>query len=143
MTDRSKLLALAEAVEKLTGPERETDARIAHAIKWRWDDWVEGDLCIESYSVEAVIDRVQKNSHNSIWLYLPRFTASLDAAMTLVIKDRDWMVDNFDGPASERRHSATVFHERGKPYDEYSGHGANPALALCAAALRAQAEALA
>jgi hypothetical protein len=80
MTD---LLELAARVEGLQGPDREVDARIAHAIKWRWDAWEEGDIRIEDRPLEYVIDRVQ-NSHNSIWRNLPRYTASVDHAMSLV-----------------------------------------------------------
>lgn len=137
MTDRSKLLALAEAVEKLTGPDRETDARIAHAIKWRWDDWAEGDLCIESYTVEAVIDRSQ-NSHNSIWQHLPRFTGSMDAAMTLV-------PEGWQTLGVEQSHDGAEWIWRLYPaYRSDSavfGQSTTPALALTAACLRARAQA--
>lgn len=70
MSDRSKLLALAEAVEKLTGPDRRTDCLI------------ENELGLARF----VEDRPAPFGGG--WLdkrVEPKpFTASLDAAMTLV-----------------------------------------------------------
>jgi hypothetical protein len=73
----------------------------------------------------------------------PRFTASLDAAMTLVPEDRGplrffslehdahdgarWIA-RFDSAGDECGHGQTIY-----------GEGNTPALALCAAALRARA----
>ena len=81
----SEMMKLAEIVEGLEGPCRKTDAGIAYITHWRWDGWEEGDVRIEERSLEYVIDRVD-NGHNSIWQHLPRYTASLDAAMQLVAK---------------------------------------------------------
>ena len=64
----------------------------------------------------------------------PAYTASLDAAMTLIPEGADWMADNFDGP-HDRRCTATIY--AGGPGHEASG--SSPALALCIAALRARA----
>lgn len=62
----------------------------------------------------------------------PAYTASIDAALTLVPEGYDWSLDNFDG-------------DRGRPHawvckdgPFYNATAATPALALCAAALRAK-----
>lgn len=107
---RDELLALAERVMALTGPDREADARIAGKA------------------------------------YAPAYTASIDAAMTLVPEGWNWMagernqglcrayVEN-DKPAfvgfSSQKNPKRIWHEV---------TAATPALALTAAALLARAE---
>ena len=58
----------------------------------------------------------------------PHFTASIDAALTLVPEGMQWSIKNQRSPKSVAQVGA--FHE---------GSAATPALALCAAALRAHA----
>jgi hypothetical protein len=70
------------------------------------------------------------------------FTASLDAAMTLVPEGRDQVlmnvkVESFHVGENDRRHMAKLFAPYSGEYVE--GRSATPALALCAAALRARA----
>lgn len=67
----------------------------------------------------------------------PNYLASLDAAMTLL--DPTWFfhVSRFS-PESDGRGKAHVYPNRGLG-DDYEGDAATPALALCAAALRARA----
>ena len=108
----SPLLELAERCEKATGPDYRIDNDIADAVgKSR----PHGN--IETY-IEGQHDR---------W-----FTASLDAAMTLVDDD------------SGMSFAKAVNHSGGWSvalYDEnIMARGATRALALCAAALRARAE---
>lgn len=108
-----ELMALAERVEALTGPDREVDALIA--------------------GTEAA---------TAIWHSedeTPLYTASLDAAMTLVPEGwyvhrlHQWVADNFtwscDLAKKDMRLARPVSVE----------DCATPALALCAAALRARA----
>lgn len=119
MTDRSKLLALAYAVEKLTGPDREVDGEIYCALGLA--PFAEG--AFDAYRA-------------------PAYTASLDAAMTLVGPVSFFRLGNDGEGPDVAAYKATVtagfanvtFHD---------AVAATPALALCAAALRAQAEALA
>jgi len=119
---------LAARVEALEGPDRRIDVEIAWLTCWRWDGWEEGDIRIEGRDLAYLFERVDQG-HNSIWLSIPRYTASLDAAMTLAPqgwfrlqagKD-DWIALGLTG--TWRR-------------------GAAPALALTAAALHARARAL-
>lgn len=123
MTDRSKLLALAEAVEKLTGPDRRTDylvmtatVRPGHAYLWDPND----------------------SNH--------RYTASLDHAMTLA--DPQW--DCGTVWDRDERGAVVAFGPNalaGFPLGQGKACALTMtvalALAATAAALRAQAEALA
>lgn len=121
MTDAATLLALAERVEKLTGPDRGVDEMIAREVlNWK-----------PPAGTGAI----------SIFTF-PDFTASLDAAMTLV--PEGWWVAKLEqwrtgAPtrtwASTLRldpHNDEEVHKSGKP---------SAALAICAVALRALARA--
>lgn len=138
--DREELQALAARCEAASGPDRELDVAVALAVDWRHPammaplrasaSW-QGDNAITNLAVEA-------ERADSVLKYLLRYTASLDAALSLVPEGRDWMVDNFDG-VPPRRCSASVFNEAGQPYADYEATAATPALALTAASLRARA----
>ena len=90
---------LADKIEALEGPDRETDHAIHYALGL---------------------------SGGSKF-----YTASLDAAMTLVPEQAVWLV-RWAGEENEA--GATV----GEGEDYYKAIGKTPALALCAAALRAR-----
>jgi hypothetical protein len=111
------LLELAERCEKATGPDRELDLAIARA----------------SYGHGFPIFGERVNYDPALWLerYGP-ITASLDAAMTLVPEGMVWFVEAYPGDHSE----AAV---RWPYYDADERRAATPALALCAAALKARA----
>ncbi|TZG25628.1 hypothetical protein [Sphingomonas montanisoli] len=114
--DLMALAELAARVEWLSGPDREVDADIAVAIRWS----------------PAGIDESLFFSEEIRPLYaykVPKFTASLDAAMTLVPDDYDWAVFRTNG-------GLTVHAWCGSREDVF---GDTPALALTAAALRARA----
>jgi hypothetical protein len=96
-----KLIELAKACEAATGPDREIDTLIGYAV----------DLPTEDAQ-------------------LPRYTASLDAALTLV-PPWSWRVGNLA--------SGRAFADLGTQKSLQCIEGATPALALCAAALRARA----
>jgi hypothetical protein len=112
MTDPATLLALAERCEQAAGPDRELDFTI--------DDFM------LKHGPEA--DRIRNPR------YVLPYTASLDAAVTLVPEGHEWLRKN--------EICMTVYRV---PADlkEWARHidarGATPALALCAAALRARA----
>jgi hypothetical protein len=128
MTDPATLLALAERCEQAAGADRELDVAIARALGWK-------PLYRDDYSKwwppAAVADaRERKRSilHHPTQP-LPKFTASLDAAVTLVPEGWFWEVRD-DGVAWVTR-----------PDGGMPGTAAAPALALVAAALRARAAA--
>ena len=112
---------LIRRIEKAAGPDRELDVEIALAIGWRLDQSEPRDRWWEP-------DR----SH-----YLdepPEFTASMDAAMTL-LKD-EWIRLAFG--AANGCVVAHLDYPNGPMVDLYSGVGSSAALALCAAALKAR-----
>lgn len=138
MTRADELLALAELVEALTGPDREVDAEIAIALGWndvRYDR-LHGNYWEHQVGDEYEVGRV-----------IPEWTASLDAAMTLVPAEclfatrTVWDRGNMGGFASVSRYELAEPGNMLKRYwmDEHQTVAATPALALTAAALRALA----
>lgn len=134
-TDRATLLGLADMVEAASRPDRELDAEIARSCGWVALDkhqW---------WSAEHVADCRQRKV--SKWKYatqsLPTFTASLDAALSLVPEgagvevQRYWTSEHDDAVWSA---VAIV----GMGAVEESRDRPSAALALTAAALRALAQ---
>lgn len=143
MTD-TDLIALESKVEGLAGPCRETDAEIMVVRGYvmhegtrsigltygkAWDrhpfkEWVRGDDVVPDHAV-------------------PEFTASLDAAMTLVPEGWGWLVSQ----PNEKAIASGLLKERTPVMGEvqygcdqrFTVAAATPALALTAAALRAHA----
>lgn len=158
MTDRSKLLALADAVEKLTGPDRESDCLIwchTKGIDLRWTGCRSELLDAGEEGIIGWIDpgkhqrNFQTNRATTGPGSVPAYTTSLDAAMSLVPEGclftarTVWNKMTPAGLGFISRYEKGEFngHERLYWMDEHQAVAATPALALCAAALRAQAEA--
>jgi hypothetical protein len=113
-----ELLELAERCEAATGPDRELDAEIASTLGWaNVGPGNRGGRC--------------GRSPEGTWKTVPRYTASLDAAMTLVPEGWDWELEFIGGTSV-----ANMLLARGT----FNGAAQTPALALCAAALRAAQE---
>jgi len=113
MTDPATLLALADRCEQAAGSDRELDAEIAVAL---FGGNVIYDLKIKQWR------RIKITSAWRMDHPLPPYTTSLDAALTLVPEGCGWMVMSSAAKVGV-----------------WPSHGATPALALCAAALRARA----
>jgi hypothetical protein len=130
MTDPATLLTLAARCEQAAGPDRVLDAEILCAIHGLtihkdsnpangyfafWEGEPEKSRCVNSSSWD-------------------RLTGSLDAAVTLVPEGHEWLRKN--------EICMTVYRVPDN-LKEWARHidarGATPALALCAAALRARA----
>jgi len=111
-----RLNALALACEKASGPDRELSCKIAREIGY--DGGVLG------------------SQTSSPWAWCPDYTASIDAAMTLVPEGLGWRLNVFS-----KERVAHIFPDN----EDYTGpclafsRAASPALALTAAALRALA----
>ncbi|RVT93738.1 hypothetical protein [Sphingomonas crocodyli] len=110
------LMALAERVEGLSGPDREVDADVALTQGWHecnGDNWIgpRGEIVV------------------------PHYTASLDVAMTLVPEPRKWSITA--GHYGDWQ--ACVWAIDDFQLDWHSA--ATPALALTSAALKARARA--
>ncbi len=112
------LLELAERCENSPGPDRELDA------------WIMGKTDDPAWSD---MDCEYARSDPDRTCGAPRYTASFDAAMTLVPEDR--AVELAMSPTAPC-HAAVIC---GEPERWNRGFAATPALALCAAALRARA----
>ena len=128
VTHQPKLAELAERCEAATGPDRELDCAIAVALN-RTDEGGSGFHRV--FADDSVFEQVRAQL----------FTASLDAAMTLVPKD--WRRSNLYEAEPQNKSSrgwleyATLQRRTGGSH--VMGTGAIPALALTAAALRARA----
>lgn len=121
-------MTLIERLETATGPDRGLDAEIAVASGWaRNHDGVAYRL--HPYIVGAFIDDANAGCMHTC----PRFSASIDAALTLVPEGWDWGIGAMAGKG---------FALLAKPNSTKPGvtvtNIATPALAICIAALKAR-----
>jgi hypothetical protein len=130
------LLALADRCEAATGPDRLLDANILWAINpaaFDADAGGDGEHLKPSYCYARggwTLNKADRFYLASV--PVPYLTASIDAAMTLVPEGWTWTTCSFG--------YARVWIDRlelNPP--QHAGHADTPALALCAAALRARA----
>lgn len=137
MTTESELIALAERVEAATGPNYALEVEIFKAIHPEYAGYVQGrGGLVHPYdgSDQRVLSDVRPGN----------YTASLDAAMTLVPSD-PWL--EIRGPRKYLNiptHSPNFWSANVSCWNhegQKTGWGATPALALTAAALRARAAA--
>ncbi len=121
------LLELADRCEKADGPDRRIDAAICRLVdlpKCQYPDCLPDVLA-------RIIERVESDSNQDY--DVRHYTSSIEAAMMLVPEGMGWMTRwPFDGPP-------TNAYVSGRDTDHVNGKAATPALALCAAALRARA----
>lgn len=146
----SALLGLAARCEAASGPDRELDAAIAVALNIGARGLLADD--------HEYLELVRKDDGCAVGTYWFKcrsgmslrtaepYTASLDAAMTLVPEgDRRWELtteasasDPRFGPYQARVHIDEVVDDPDSDGPQGIGNGLTPALALCAAALRAR-----
>jgi hypothetical protein len=125
------LLALADRVEKLAGPNRELDEMIALTLNIYVRERRGNDRQYWFYKVGG--DDYERRSTNRYAGRdgLPSYTESFDAAMTLVPEVYDWIVASVNGQIG------------GTPYacvgDEKAHFAETPVLSLVLACLRARA----
>lgn len=127
---------LIEALEKATGPSRELDAEIAAAVDFRADDGhLSARATVTKFGAAYLAERSQ--SHQNIWSHvLPRYTASLDAAITLVPDGYLWMLHH-------GIQSTAIVWSLESDYDEghprpTGQHEDSPAIALTLACMKAR-----
>ena len=148
MSAQSELLALADRVEALTGPCRETDAKIAVAVDGGEIVWKAANYTMELYPARRHVSKNHVGGYGNA--PVPAYTASLDAAMTLVPDDGFTLatVRHLWGDEPDQRAGYAIINkyrrdegcEGGKLFDAtHTGNAFTPALALTAAALRAKA----
>lgn len=125
--NRAELLALADRCEAATGPDRALDFLILKRLRGL------RDLGCGLYEMENWYYSLDNSEPSEKHPPFPSPTASLDAALTLVPEGWDWCLSRGTGEPAVASMS---------PADRVSGPCvtcATPALALCAAALRARA----
>ncbi len=119
--ERERLIQLAARCEKASGPDRAIDSAIHAALGlgvWTSDEWAEVEAELPPASIPEAA----------------RYTASLDASLSLVPEGWRKMVDDLD-----RTPEAII--STPDQRQSWDGAAATLPLALCAAALRARAEA--
>jgi hypothetical protein len=139
---RANLTALIERVEAARGPDQELDAESATAAGWR-------DVHRAAHLAELGQGRLLgwPPEGSGAWAFVPAFTASLDAAATLVPEGWAWDVRRMypGGSVHGAHHTGEAHLDRWSDRD-FRTEGAKafvrvtaatPALALTAAALRA------
>lgn len=146
---REALLALAERCEK-EGPSQELDRLIAPMIGWhrvkprytrgRHGAWISPqDFGGTNSDGSPILDSLHGTE---MWRDPPRFTSSVDAALTLVPEGAGINLGKYWISRGEAW--SAIIHTDGVPDDPARAFEAEdaqtPALALCAAALRALAE---
>jgi hypothetical protein len=125
------LLDLAERAKLLTESCREMDLAIMQAISghpWRWAD-------SRTFEPQTVItwDQYGEGAAGNPFYTLEEFTASLDAAMTLVPEGLPILVrDGYDDAPGDKRPYAHIMTEIGE------GYAATKTLAIVVASLRAR-----
>lgn len=112
---------LSERVMSLSGPDREVDWQIAESLGWTRRQ------VGQVMAYYAPNDAIMKAGP-------PKWTASIDAAMTLVPEGWMWSIAS-GGPEEGLWAFLTTIEE---PCKDVACHAATPALALCAAALLAR-----
>lgn len=135
---REELLALAERAEKATGGDRELDALIRCAVFAPPGSWVKqsqfnGAWCIYDGKCQNGAPRLWEPFNISAHQRAGAFTASLDAAMSLVPEPHKWSITA--GHSGDRWQAWVWSLDRGPNWHE----AATPTLALTAASLRARA----
>jgi hypothetical protein len=134
-TDSMSLDELAELCEAASGPDRELDALIdAATAKGRWAPHCE----VAPSPTKGRVQYRTRGDSLALWHEQDArsFTASLDAAMTLVPDGWDWSVGTC---GNGRGGHAFMRRPDGMGLDhEIENDAATPALALAAAALRAR-----
>lgn len=121
MTD--ELQGLIERIEAASELRRQLDADIAREV---------GRI-----PKDAVLDSDGTAWHNRLGYEVPNYTGSLDAAMTLVPENGFCEINWYRGRSDDGKDDATVWALYGEEYCCHA-NAATPALALCAAALRAK-----
>lgn len=117
---------LIARIESADGPSRELDAEIARSIGW--------GCVVRDPEAQNKYVCWRKKYRSGEWIMLPRYTSSIDAALTLVPEGWHMSVNATVGALLQG--SAAVRDRDGGP--SFTSAAATPALALAAAALKAR-----
>ena len=143
---REDMLALADRVESLTGPDREVDFLIATALGEVPEHVIQGPVgtpygWFRREDQWALTRTKESDVYAGVesWSPKPR-TASLDAAMSLVPEGWKLRQMAFSAPCADDRKWHLNLHGGLVGQNTFVGRGSTAALALTAAALKAHAE---
>ncbi|RTL51248.1 MAG: hypothetical protein EKK40_10420 [Bradyrhizobiaceae bacterium] len=129
------LVSLARRVETEES-SRELDAEIAVAVYGGKIDWIVDGNVGESYPVRVYADTSGISASGELQASVPRFTSSLDAAVSLVPNDLYWKAGR-GRIHHEEPLGGCIIYRAGNHTDEIAcGEGANVPSAITAAALR-------
>jgi hypothetical protein len=129
-----ELLRLAERCEAATGPDRELDDEIARALGWTQHTDEDDPVFVNQTSTWWA----EPGREWSTCSVVPSYTASLDAAMTLVPEGWRPIIDMASEEGAALVDLWALPEASPKPTRKHA-KAATPALALCAAALRSHA----
>lgn len=125
----SDLVSLAERCEAATGPDRDLDEAIVTTL-------CPGATVGEYCGYEDIVFHASPLVPNKG--ILPFFTASQDAATTLLPERWPLRQANYSAPCADDRKWHLNLHGGREGQDTFVGRGNLPALAFCSAALRAR-----
>ena len=125
---RDELIA---ALEKATGADRDLDANIGKVAGWLKTGWAANRWWAPDVAARARKAKKTPGSFGVLPLDLPKFTASIDAAVSLVPNGWEWCVYGAGG--------SDVWLPEGLRAQQMT-YAATPAIALCIAALKARPE---
>lgn len=134
MTGRGDLLALAERVEAAAGADRGLDDTIYQTVTGRCPH---RNLRTVSGDADCLMEVCEDCRDEEPDVRVPIYTASLDAAMSLVPEGWELSLNTFANPPAASAYCINAANEIVRPAKQYI---ATPALAITAAALRARAE---
>ena len=134
---------LIERLDVVTAPDRQLDVLIALALDWSHPS--AGCTLRQLQALGETVEDIAADTERqtSILNQLPRYTASLDDAMTLI--PQGWesvsirQTDDGEWHAELARHDGHMMAEDPEEWWVDAERRPNPALALCAASLRAMA----
>lgn len=126
MTKPPQLDDLIARLEEAARPDRGLDAEIALSIGWTFHR----DPFFEFWREPDGTDADDEHEEP------PQFTASLDAAMTLVPEGMMWFLGHLD--PSDMRFCATMSERGNVGVSTWRGFSSTATLALCIAALKAK-----
>ena len=122
---------LISALEKATGPDRDLDGEIAAAVWGAHTEWEQANYTMDIY---LVVHWAPPHPYAGMKEPCPAYTASIDAALTLVPDGARWCVGRYVVPDGEEASEYAARVDGPRFYD-----AASPAIALCIAALKARA----
>ena len=122
---------LADKIEAAGGASRELDAYIA-VVMGAWPNTLEAEHSVTDEDEWSIVER-EPDGHKVDRFAPPHYTASLDAAMTLVPEGESYALMTIKDVVH-----VGIGDTEGKA--DFYAVAATPALALCAAALRAHKE---